>query len=178
MQRNIDPDRQIIKPVPAHMVRCLITLTGSDADFGIMTWTTANATAVSPNTTKRTTSRQLLHSYSEPPNCKANTRQAIDGMKNNVPRGSRRIMCSLNDTSTFGFFSNFSRNRIAAKATPPTGRFIQKHHRQVAFSVKAPPIKGPTAEDTPKTRPNIAGLRLERNQKGPSPLTLEHGALV
>lgn len=68
------------------------------------------------------------------------------------------MICCSKDTFGLGVLSNLSRNAIAAKATPPIGRFIQKHHLQVAFSVKAPPIKGPTADDTPKMRPNIADV--------------------
>jgi len=39
---------------------------------------------------------------------------------------------------------------------------MPKHHLQVAFSVKAPPIKGPAIAATPKTAdmtPRYAGLR-------------------
>ena len=42
--------------------------------------------------------------------------------------------------------------RIAI-VTPPRGRLIQKHHRQVTSLVKTPPSSGPTTEEIPKTAP-------------------------
>lgn len=52
---------------PNNIVRCPMTLTGKDADLGILTCTTAKAAAVSPKTTHRRISRQLFHSYVDPP---------------------------------------------------------------------------------------------------------------
>ena len=42
---------------------------------------------------------------------------------------------------------------MIAAPKPPTGRLIQKHHRQVRLSVKTPPSKGPITDAIPKVAP-------------------------
>lgn len=124
MQRNMAPEKRIMYPAPASIVRCVITFTGNEADLGILTWTIPNATLVSPNTTHKTINRQFFHSYVDPPHWSANTRQTMDGMKNKVPSGSSRMMCSLSETCCFGFLGDDRKKNRQAKAAPPIGRFI------------------------------------------------------
>jgi hypothetical protein len=124
MHMNMAPESNIRKPVPAHMDRCLIIRIGSDAVFGIMIWTTTNATADNPAATNNTITRQSLHEYFEPPHFRTSTRETSAGTKKSVPRGSRRIICSLMDAGFEGLFGEVRKKNRQATVTTPTGRLM------------------------------------------------------
>lgn len=101
-----------------------MTLGGSDAVSGILIWTRANAKAHTPNMMKSRMILQLFHAYTEPPHCRASKRQTVDGMKNKVPRGSRRRICSLTEAGALGFEGTLRKKKRRMKATTPTGRLM------------------------------------------------------
>lgn len=124
MHRNMAPEKRTMYQAPKNIVRCLITLTGNEADSGILTWTTAKAMAVSPKTTHRMISRQLFHSYIDPPHWRASARKTIQGTKKKVPRGSNRMICSLIGIGCAAFFDDERKKKRQVKAAPPMGRFM------------------------------------------------------
>lgn len=101
-----------------------------------------------PNTTKQTTFG-LLQGNTAPP-------------KSNPTRNNRviaRIEKVPNQSMTFRPSPNFVRGLCTSKrsnrtkVTPEIGRLIQKHHRQVLNSAKAPPISGPADPARAHTNP-------------------------
>jgi len=76
-----------------------------------------------------------------------------------VPRGSRRRNCCLIVAGGCFIFGVWRKKNKATMATPPTGRFTQKHQRQETAPVKPPPMRGPTTDAKPKTMPKMAEAR-------------------
>lgn len=70
-----------------------MTRIGSDADSGISTCTTTNATAPIAKHTNSTMILQLLQAYVEPPHSSANSKLATAGTKKAVPMGSSFRIC-------------------------------------------------------------------------------------
>jgi hypothetical protein len=107
-----------------------------------------------------------LHAFVRPPHCNAKVKQTSDvNNKLNPGRSSCRRTSSKVAFGSLICFGTWNQSSTASIMTPPTGlmemismgfktteckeqgggiyRLIQKHHLQLTFVVKAPPIKGP-----------------------------------
>lgn len=96
-----------------------------------------------PNKTKRAMMRGLSHSYLVPPHCKHNRSEIIAGRKAAIPMGSilwswlQRL--SLDLVAVAVVLESSKNNNMTSPVRTPKGKLIQKHHLQLARSVRTPP---------------------------------------
>lgn len=95
------------------------------------------------------TRRRALKTDKHIPHCRANSKQTIAQIRRKAPPRSMCLSFSLNVIPVCALSGFLKKKKTVKRATPPNGRFIQKHHRQLARSVKTPPSNGPTTEDMP-----------------------------
>ena len=70
-------------------------------------------------------------------------------IKRKAPPRSICLIFSLNVILVCSLSGFLKKKKTVKRATPPKGRLIQKHHRQLARSVNTPPNSGPTTDDMP-----------------------------
>jgi len=113
------------------------------------------------------TMRALSHAYTVPPHCSASRQHTMAGMTTAVPRKSS---CARRWRADDGAARRPPADEAAAAAacgamagvrksttavvSAPKGRLIQKHQRQEARSVRAPPSRGPAMAAMPETAPS------------------------
>lgn len=78
----------------------------------------------------------------------------MEGMKNKLPKGSRRNSFSLQESASICLAGSLRITKMTTMATPPMGKLIKKHHLQLTLEVKAPPRSGPATLAIPKMEPN------------------------
>lgn len=93
------------------------------------------------NSTNRAIILGSLQSYFVPPHCKASRTDIIVGIKTRIPHGSMRLTLFIFPGSILLWPARESlKNNIMKRpVNTPKGRLIQKHHRQLAWSVSSPP---------------------------------------
>lgn len=94
--------------------------------------------------TKVAITEPLLHALVWPPYCSAKVKQTTELSSKLKPGRSSCSRISFHEA--FGSlicFGTWKKSNAMPIIGPPTGKLIQKHHRQVTFVVKAPPIRGP-----------------------------------
>lgn len=93
-----------------------------------------------------------LHALVWPPHSMANVRHTSDASKANKPGKSSCIKISFHVPGAGLICSGICRsNTSRVMIGNPSGKLIQKHHRQLAPLVKAPPMIGPRMVETIKT---------------------------
>ena len=127
------------------------TRNGSMALSPVFHSNTKKATPGSPDPTKRPIILVDLHFKVAPPHCRAKAKQHTDPISKAAPRRSRYRSFFITGNRRSGVSSLSSpKKRVTMTATtPPTGTLIQKNHRQLAWSVSAPPIIGPKQAAAP-----------------------------
>lgn len=102
------------------------------------------ATVRTSHITRVVMTEPLVHDLFWPPHCRAHVRQTNE-LKSKLNPG--RSSCSRISFQVAGgylmCFGTRKNSRTMPTTGPPTGRLIQKHHRQLISVVKAPPIRGP-----------------------------------
>ena len=96
---------------------------------------------VTPDPTKRPMIVADPQGFSVPPHIIARSSIKIAGIKIAHPIRSR-FLIRWRAVRSRWIDGGVKNKNIATNVTAPGGRLIQKHHRQVAFCVKAPPITG------------------------------------
>jgi hypothetical protein len=116
--------------------------------------------------------RESDQGYVVPPHCRASSRQMIPGMKAEDPIKSSLRTRSMTGRWVVGRRGGLNTRTTTRKATAPSGRLIQKHHRQLNLSVSAPPKRGPVTEATARYR--LEGIALPRHLRAASGSKLGH----
>lgn len=107
-----------------------------------------------PKSTNSTMMVALFHGYVIPPSWMASSRHTRHGAIRMNPRGSSSKNLPFHVLDLFIGGSQFGVSMASSSTeTPPTGRLIQKHHRQLT-DVRKPPSIGPRIEEMPKTDPS------------------------
>lgn len=98
-----------------------------------------NRPSKATKTTKSPIILALVQLYFEPAHCKARKRHVNEGTKIRLPSRSSWLSFSLLDIDVPPGATGFVRNiAIVSIVIPPSGRLIQKHHRQDNFSHTMP----------------------------------------
>src|SRR4051812_28415678 len=87
-------------------------------------WTPIQERIKTPKMTRSAIIRALLHSYVDPPHCRANNKEMIDGAKSKFPIGSMLLNFSLKLSVLFSGTGKWRAKMTIIIETAPMGRLM------------------------------------------------------